>query len=267
MKLFKKKNLFKIMSEEITLIKLLEVKYLRHKHATSTTLSDITFDIMKELFLANESRHLNPESAIFLHCKNSSKHMSNIVHRIFLLEEHTSDVVNDELSIIIEEMQNNRETKNDEELMCMKEEIKQVIFRRSGQIHAHINSIDAELGDIKQQIDEISNQEEILQIVDQKMASMEKTILTQNRIIVDMEEKFKDTVGNLIASIVPHIVEDILSSNQKIGELTSNIEKVTTDLRSIKKTIAGDSHKTMEHKFKIQRPHEVRSTPEQQSFV
>lgn len=267
MNLFKKKNLFKIMSEEITLINLLEIKHLRHKHVTTTTMNDITFDIMKELFLANESRHLNPESALFLHCKNSSKHISTIVHRIFLMEEHIRDVVAEELVVIMEEMHNKRGIEDDEELMCMKEEIKQVVFRRSGQIHAHINSIDAELGEIKQQIDEVSNQREIMQIVDQKMASMERIILTQNRIIMDLEEKFKDTVGNLIASIVPHIIEDVLSSNERIAGLSSTVEKVTTDIRSIKKTIAGDVQKT-EHKMKIPRgQHEVRSAPEQQSFV
>ena len=74
--------------------------------------------------------------------------MLNIIKRIFLCEEHIDDVILHETTEIIAELQEN-DVEKDDSMMYLKEELKQVIFRRTGKIHAHINSVDIEIGEIR----------------------------------------------------------------------------------------------------------------------
>lgn len=235
------------MSTEITLSKLLEIKHLSYKHNSIRTLNDITFDILKEMFIANESRHLNPESVLFLHCKNSTGHLSNVVKRIFLLGEHIHEVISDETAAILTEMHTPPDSERDDNLMYMKEEIKQIIFRRTGQIHAHINAVDIEMSEIKSQIDDISNSQqsgEFVQSMGEKIAALEKTVFAQSRTIQNLDERMRDTVGSLIGSLIPTIIEDILVAEGPIMDIRMSIDKVTADVRSIKKTITGGGQRS-----------------------
>ena len=58
-------------------------RHLSMKHHEIGTLTQIAFKIHEELFLSNKSRHLSPESKIFLTCSNSIQHILNIVEKIF----------------------------------------------------------------------------------------------------------------------------------------------------------------------------------------
>lgn len=253
----------------INLISILEKKHLQYRHVSLATANEITFEILKELFIANENRHLLPECAIFLECKNSTKHINNIVKRIFILEESIPVVVASELEIIIEEFSSSNSIGDiDEKLLYLKEELKQIIFRRTGQVHAHINTLDSEISDIKVRQDEeniggtIRNTEIFLRSLNDRMRNLEETNMSQLRYIQTLEErnsqKIKETMGTLIGALVPTIVEDTIASNGREAEILSSIKSLSSDIRTIKKNLTGGDKS---------RPQPIRMPEIQQRFT
>lgn len=270
----------------LTLETLISKKYIQMNHEDFIeSADDITFDLLRKLSNAKKSGNLAAESYIFLECRNSISHMSNIVNRIFIDTEplNVNDIIHQELVLIFNEMSTSSgdtkglENRFDEKLLFAKEELKQIIFRRIGQVHSHINHTESTIASLHETrendelIQRIKYMENASRGTVDRLKRLEDICLHQLQMtqssIENQDEVITHSVGNIVGNLVPRIVEDSIADNvtktneireivlavakdlriadevTRINDLHSMIKSLKSDIHSLKKTVGAPPKK------------------------
>lgn len=294
----------------LTLETLISKKYIHMNHSDFIeSEDDITFDLLRKLSDAKKSGNLAAESYIFLECRNSIDHMSNIVRRIFVDDEpmNVNNIIHQELELIFDEMSTSNgdtkglETRFDEKLLFAKEELKQIIFRRIGQVHSHINHTESTIATLH----EMRENDELIQRIKyienatrgniERLKKLEDICLHQIQMtqssIENQDDLITHSVGNIVGNLVPRIVEDSIAENvtktneireivlavakdlriadevTRINDLHSMIKSMKSEIHSLKKTIGVPVKKDQPPSLEIPRQAKPKQVSRTQFFV
>lgn len=213
---------------DTTLNKILEQTIKTHEQSDSMrTEIDVTLDVMKELFLLDKNNHLPPELKIFIRGENALMHMNNIISEIIIIGKDIPQAIAEEIKKMSKSTQVLSTNVNSDDLKLTmyetKEQLAQLFFRRTGQVHAHINSIESY---IKQYIDEVEN-DSILNYVKENMESIKMILSTIEDMSPTINSIFEST--NRIDNSVEKINKTIIKSSVNISSVNSMVETLVND--------------------------------------
>lgn len=214
----------KISVSDYTIKNIIEKHHLRR---TSTSLEDrrsfdeLTSDIMLELYRLDKNNLLPHETRLFLECRNSFSHLHTIVEKIFLNKEDVDITIRNQIKLIMEEetiltiehrlleIENNFEklTTNFEE---SEERMKQIFFRKTGQLHGHIEFRDPEEKIIEANTITMSR-------IDHLEQRLESLIINSNQ---NIRTIMAQTIGTMLPDIISNEVGKLLNPkpSRKIQE-------------------------------------------------
>lgn len=213
---------------DVTLNKILEQTLKTHEQSNDTkTELDITLEVMKELFLLDKNNHLPPEIKIFIRGENALVHMNNIISEILIMEKDIPQAIAEEIKKMSKPTQVLQTNDNQDDLKLTiyetKEQLAQLFFRRTGQVHAHITSIESY---IKQYIDEVEN-DSILNHVKENMENI-KILLGSIEEMGPAINSILETT-NQIDNSVEKISKTMIKSSSNVSSVKSMVETLIND--------------------------------------
>lgn len=196
-------------------------------------IDELSSKIMLELFKLSKKGILPPETKIFLECKNSFLHLNNILENIFLHGNEIISTLDNELKLINENGNSSQSNnllldveKSFERLETNIEEseerMKQIFFRKTGQIHGHIEHRDPD--------DKITETGEIIM---RRVTHLERKIEESQ---IPMREMIAQALGVMLPEIIKEETGKLLKDNSdKIIRKLSNLQQ--TNNQPIKREI------------------------------
>lgn len=244
---------------QVNLKMIIERKFISNQNMSINQMTDITFDILKNLYTADKEKHLSSESEIFLKCKNSSHHINNIVVKVFFEKDDIDESISSELDLILNE--NSDDNNISDELFFTNEKIKQNIVRRAGQLHAHLDAVDSNIHELGLKIDNFEVKEENYEMLESlnrnltnRIIILEQKIMENHNRLLDFNDEkeehllkaIKHIISTGISTIVPLIVDDKLEGITNIiqtnGSITNrNIDKMKEEVKTMRKLVKDNS--------------------------
>ena len=238
--------------ESETLESILKKLYPRMVNSNITSRENLTFEILREMFIHNKNRHLAPESKIFLECSNSSQHIYNIVNKIYNETSMTDrEAIEDELNIIYSEMGNSNSSVDlKDTLLHMEERIKSYVLKRSTRIHEHISHTESSISESDNKLDRILTNQESGEVVtkDTEIRDRIQTgIIKELRILnirIDEHIKsltsiLKDNNATVVGGFIPIMKDEIAGKIEKYidSKLINKTNEIREEIIKIKNVI------------------------------
>lgn len=235
----------------LTLQKILENIFSAMSAETEIISSiDITFKVLKQLYELEQDGHLPSEMKVFLNGKNAVSHMNNIIDDIVQMRTDISSAIDTEFSSIGNDLFNNNSEATlpedyKEVIYDSKEEMNQLLFRRTGQIHGHLNNLEIFLKEYIESNDaedshtmakeNMENIKNLLKALEKLIPGIEYISETMISVKTDSSKITKtcDTVSHLTSDIHKMSSSLINSSNASM----TNLETIFNLLTDIKETV------------------------------
>lgn len=205
---------------------------------TLKTIDDLCAEILLKLYRLEKGGTLSHETKIFLECRNSFIHIHNILDKVFLYGENVDIVIISELELITEDekisileprllMIENKFEKVINDFQESEERLKQTFFRKTSQLHGHIEHRDPE-----KLIVDMNN------IIFDRLDTLERKM---EDFVLNSQAPLREIIAQTLGIMLPQII------NVEVGKIIKDNSK---DM--LKKLASQHSHQSLIQPLSIQ---------------